>query len=70
MATRSSIPAWLIPWTEEPGGLQSMEWQRARHNCAINTYTYLSHFLQKPGPHQIVTADQGHRDPVNLEQEE
>ena len=24
MATRSSIPAWEIPWTEEPGGLQSM----------------------------------------------
>ena len=25
MATRSSILAWEIPWTEEPGGLQSME---------------------------------------------
>ena len=24
MATHSSIPAWRIPWTEEPGGLQSM----------------------------------------------
>ena len=24
MATRSSIPAWRVPWTEEPGGLQSM----------------------------------------------
>ena len=24
MATRSSIPAWEIPWTEEPGGLQYM----------------------------------------------
>ena len=24
MATQSSIPAWKIPWTEEPGGLQSM----------------------------------------------
>ena len=23
MATHSSIPAWAIPWTEEPGGLQS-----------------------------------------------
>ena len=27
-ATHSSIPAWKIPWTEEPGGLQSMELQR------------------------------------------
>ena len=28
MATQSSILAWEIPWTEEPGGLQSMGWQR------------------------------------------
>ena len=28
MATYSSILAWRIPWTEEPGGLQSMGWQR------------------------------------------
>ena len=28
MATHSSIPAWEIPWTEEPGGLQSMGLQR------------------------------------------
>ena len=28
MATHSSILAWTIPWTEEPGGLQSMGWQR------------------------------------------
>ena len=32
MATRSSILAWRIPWTEEPGGLQSMESQRVRHD--------------------------------------
>ena len=29
MATHSSILAWEIPWTEEPGGLQSMGQQRA-----------------------------------------
>ena len=28
MATHSSIPPWRIPWTEEPGGLQSMGSQR------------------------------------------
>ena len=28
MATHSSIRAWRIPWTEEPGGLQSIESQR------------------------------------------
>ena len=30
MATHSSILAWEIPWTEEPGGLQSMGWQKSR----------------------------------------
>ena len=32
MAIHSSILAWRIPWTEEPGGLQSMGSQRVRHN--------------------------------------
>ena len=31
-ATHSSILAWRIPWTEEPGGLQSMGSQRVGHN--------------------------------------
>ena len=30
--THSSILAWRIPWTEEPGGLQSMGLQRVRHD--------------------------------------
>jgi len=32
MATHSSILAWRIPWTEEPGGLQIMRSQRVRHD--------------------------------------
>ena len=32
MATHSSIPAWRIPWTEEPGRLQYMESQRVGHD--------------------------------------
>ena len=32
MATHSSILAWKIPWTEEPGKLQSMGSQRVRHD--------------------------------------
>ena len=32
MATHSSILAWKIPWTEKPGGLQSMGSQRVGHN--------------------------------------
>jgi len=34
MVTHSSILAWRIPWTEEPGGLQSMESQRVGYNLA------------------------------------
>ena len=34
MAAHSSIYAWRIPWTEEPGGLQSMKLQRVRYNLA------------------------------------
>ena len=30
--THSSIFAWRIPWTEEPGGLWSIELQRVRHD--------------------------------------
>ena len=32
MATQPSTLAWEIPWTEEPGGLQSMGQQRVRHD--------------------------------------
>ena len=32
MATDSIILAWLIPWTEEPGGLQSIASHRVRHD--------------------------------------
>ena len=32
MVTHPSTIAWKIPWTEEPGGLQSMGSQRVRHN--------------------------------------
>ena len=32
MVTHSSILAWIIPWTEEPGGLQSVGLPRVRHD--------------------------------------
>ena len=40
MATHSSILAWRIPWTEEPGRLQSLGSQRVRHDRATNTHTH------------------------------
>ena len=55
MATRSSILAWEIPWTEEPGGLQSMVSQRVGHDWACphisNAIQYLSqgYFKGFPG---------------------
>ena len=42
MATHSNILAWKIPWTEEPGGLQSMGLQRVRHDWAC---MYVMSFL-------------------------
>ena len=36
MATHSGILAWRIPWTEEPGGLQSMGSQRGTGNTTVN----------------------------------
>ena len=39
MATHSSILAWRIPWTEEPGGLQPIGLQRVGHDWATNTFT-------------------------------
>ena len=40
MATHSSILAWEIPWTEEPGGLQSMGSQRVEHDLITNPLTF------------------------------
>ena len=40
MATHSSILAWRIWWTEEPGVLQSMGLQRVGHNWTTNTHIY------------------------------
>ena len=40
IATHSSILAWRIPWTEEPGGLQSMRSQRVRPNWATDTHVF------------------------------
>ena len=37
MATHSSIPAWEIPWTEEPDGLQFMRSQKVEHDWVTNT---------------------------------
>ena len=46
MATRSSILAWKIPWTEKPGRLQSMGLQRLEHDRACtHTHTFCVKFI-------------------------
>ena len=44
MATHSSTLAWKIPWTKEPGGLQSMESRRVGHDQAtsLSLFTFLN----------------------------
>ena len=45
METHSSILVWGIPWTEEPGGLQSTGSQRVRHDLAIKEQQHNSRIL-------------------------
>ena len=61
MATHSSIPAWEIPWTREPGGLQSIGLQRIGHDWAL-TYIFLREEIlarqqfQMPCPHESLLS--------------
>ena len=47
MAPHSSILAWRIPWTEEPGRLQSMGLQRVGHDLVTKETTKNNHFSVK-----------------------
>ena len=54
MATHSSILAWRIPWTEEPGRVQSTGWQRVRHERNDLAHTHVQsgpklHLIQSVG---------------------
>ena len=63
MATHSSILAWEIPWTEEPGGLQSMGLQRVWGDWAIHTsLSWVSRTLNtvsEPEYLQLISASKG-----------
>ena len=48
MATHSSILVWRIPWTEEPGGLQSMGPQGIRHNWSDLAHTHTPKCAEEP----------------------
>ena len=47
MAPHSSTLAWKIPWTEEPGGLQSMGSAKSRTRLSEFTFTFHFHALEK-----------------------
>ena len=47
MATHSSILAWRIPWTEEPGGLQSMGSQKSDMTQQLNHHQHIQQMLHK-----------------------
>ena len=68
MATHSSTLAWKIPWTEEPGELQSMGSQRVRHDWAtlLTLFTFL-HWRGKwqPTPVFLPTESHGQRSLVS-----
>ena len=57
MATHSNILAWRIPWTVEPGELQSMGSQRVGHDCMTNTFTFIEeqlyYFARQKGSQQV-----------------
>ena len=40
MATHFTVLAWRTPWTEEPGGPQSMESKRVGHDRVTHTFTF------------------------------
>ena len=44
MAPHSSTLAWKLPWTEEPGRLQSMGSQRVGHGTRLSDFTFTFHF--------------------------
>ena len=55
MATHSSILAWEIPWTEEPGGLQSMESQRVGHDI-VTEHAHTYHLPSRVSPPTCFTV--------------
>ena len=63
MAPNSSTLAWKIPWTEEPGRLQSMGWLRVRHDwaTALSLFTFM-YWRRKwqPTPVSLLGESQGH----------
>ena len=71
MSTHSSILAWRIPWTEEPGGLQSIGLQRVKHDCSKLACKHVSHIqikeiVQQNEYKRMISKKAKNKDPCNL----
>jgi len=62
MAPHSSTLAWKIPWTEEPGRLQSMGSQRVRHDSvtSLSLFTFM-HWRRKWQPTPVFSPGESQR---------
>ena len=68
MATHSSTLAWKIPWTEEPGRLQSIRSQRVRHDwatCQTHIYGYISLYMYETWISSVVQSCLALCDPMH-----
>ena len=65
MATHSSTLAWKIPWTEEPGRLQSMGSQRVGHDRATSLSLSFNPFRGDPQPFSTCEWFHGRQFPTN-----
>ena len=54
MVTHFSILAWRIPWTEEPGGLQSLGSERVRHDRALTLSLLKKHLVGHTRHSQVI----------------
>ena len=59
MATHSSVLAWRIPWTEEPGRLPSLGSQKVRHNWSNLAHMQLSALMQETPKHALGPRPKG-----------
>ena len=57
MATHSDNLAWRVPWTEEPGRLQSMGLQRVGHDWATNTHIIIKFYFFDTVEEQIFSEE-------------
>ena len=61
MTTHSSIFAWRIAWTNEPGGLQPMELQKVGQDWSINLHTHTHTHTHTQDNREILKCTQEHR---------